>query len=296
MTKLHQAARWYVEHGIPVFPLCPRGKKPITQHGFKNSSADPQQVATWWTEHPDANVAIPMGQASRLLLLDLDYRNGSVVADRSDVIRLYGPIPNTAEVITGSGGRHIYFRHIDSKVPKQIAKGVELKSDGGYGVAPPSIHPNGAEYVFDGAEGANALLRVAEVPAWLIGAIGNAGTSRMKVDTSAEEWPEGERNTRLTSLAGRMRRSGLGADAIAAALLEENRRRCVPPLPDEEVKRIAKSVGRYTPGSTAPHRASYRSLCRAAVHRPAQFGRRLSGPNPVQMVAAARVDHSSGVR
>ena len=60
---------------------------------------------------------------------------------------------------------------------------------------------------------------------------------------------EGSRNAHLLSLAGSMRRKGLGEDAIRAALVDENRRRCQPPLADAEVAGIAKSVARYAPGS-----------------------------------------------
>ena len=60
---------------------------------------------------------------------------------------------------------------------------------------------------------------------------------------------EGSRNAHLLGLAGSMRRKGLGEDAIRAALLEENQRRCRPPLPQQEVVGIARSVARYTPGS-----------------------------------------------
>ena len=58
---------------------------------------------------------------------------------------------------------------------------------------------------------------------------------------------EGGRNQHLTSLAGSMRRRGMAETAILAALFEENQIRCNPPLPDKELKTIARSVGRYTP-------------------------------------------------
>jgi hypothetical protein len=249
ITKLHDAARWYIEHGIPVFPLWPRTKKPLTQHGFKDASTDPKQIDQWWAQHTKANIGIPMGRQSRLLLLDLDYRGQSVVAERSDVIRLFGPIPDTAEVISGSGGRHIYFRFQGGKVPRQIAMGVELKGDGGYAVAPPSIHPNGTEYAFDGISDANALLSVADPPPWLLSAITFTGPSSQNPTTTPEErWPEGQRNNRLASLAGSLRRCGLSVDAITAALVEENRGRCSPPLPEAEVRTIAASIGRYPGG------------------------------------------------
>ena len=49
-----------------------------------------------------------------------------------------------------------------------------------------------------------------------------------------------------------MRHKGAAREAIEAALLEENRLRCAPSLPETEVKRIAASVARYQPGSPLP--------------------------------------------
>ncbi len=59
--------------------------------------------------------------------------------------------------------------------------------------------------------------------------------------------PNGQRNSTLASLAGTMRRRGMGEAAIRAALIAENDARCDPPLDADEVRRIAESVGRYTP-------------------------------------------------
>ncbi|MGD0138515.1 MAG: DUF3987 domain-containing protein [Tepidisphaeraceae bacterium] len=62
---------------------------------------------------------------------------------------------------------------------------------------------------------------------------------------------EGEgRNNTLTSLAGTMRRRGANVEAISAALREQNKIMCVPPLPDAEVIAIANSIGRYAPADT----------------------------------------------
>jgi len=58
---------------------------------------------------------------------------------------------------------------------------------------------------------------------------------------------EESRNCILTSLAGTMRRRGMSAAAICAALTEENQQRYSPALTDEEVRRIAESVARYDP-------------------------------------------------
>jgi hypothetical protein len=61
--------------------------------------------------------------------------------------------------------------------------------------------------------------------------------------------PSGQRNRALTSLAGSMRRRGMGEEEILAALKVTNRLRCAPPLAEEEVRRIVESVSRYEPAS-----------------------------------------------
>ena len=64
---------------------------------------------------------------------------------------------------------------------------------------------------------------------------------------------EGSRNVALASLAGSMRSRGMTASAIEAALLAHNQERCNPPLPDKEVRHIARSVARYPVTNDAAH-------------------------------------------
>jgi hypothetical protein len=250
---LLQAALWYAGRGIPVFPLQPREKGPPKgTHGFKDATTNEGVIRAWWEKWPDANIGIPMGQRSGLLLLDLDFRNKTVVESRDDLVEQFGEVPETAEVVSGSGGRHIYFKFPGIKVPKQIANGVELKGEGGYAVVPPSTHPNGTEYTFDGITGRNAILKVADPPAWLLNAIIETLKPRggKTTTTDAEKFPEGSRNNSLTSLAGKLRWIGLSGAGLEAALLEENQARCSPPLDDGEVRKIATRVARYAPGES----------------------------------------------
>jgi hypothetical protein len=67
----------------------------------------------------------------------------------------------------------------------------------------------------------------------------------------SERIPEGSRNTVLTSIAGSMRRRGLGEEAIFAALQIFNQERCTPPLDETEVREIAKSIAGYEPDDDA---------------------------------------------
>jgi len=72
-----------------------------------------------------------------------------------------------------------------------------------------------------------------------------SGTSPIAVDGPGAVIPEGARNSTLTSLAGALRRRGIEGTALEAALLAINREQCKPPLDEDEVRAIAKSVSRY---------------------------------------------------
>jgi hypothetical protein len=267
---MKRAALWYAAHGIPVFPCKPRGKEPLTAHGFKDATTDAAVITEWWRMWPNANIAVPTGSVSGLLVLDLDPRNGGPT-DRDGLIEQFGPLPETAEVITGGDGRHLYFQHPggtmrnalatgtdhkpmcrpthpDYRLPKTLAPGIDLKGDGGYVVVPPSLHPVGVQYRWDGTAGAKALLNPAKAPAWLLERVAAARNGVGGATTSdVEKWGEGQRNNKLASVAGTMRRRGMSPGAIKAALLEENRQRCDPPLPEAEVRRIGESVASYKP-------------------------------------------------
>ena len=242
---LGAAALWYAEHGLPVFPCKPCAKEPLTPHGFKDATTDQARIKAWWRKWPDANIGIPTGAASGLLVVDVDPRNGGDGA-LNELRETHGPFPDTAEQTTGGGGRHIIFRHPDVPIPKALAPGIDLKADGGYIVVAPSIHPSGNPYRWGGTAGAKALLNLAAVPTWLLERI-SAARNGTRADSPAdsEKWVPGERNNQLASVAGTMRHRGMSREAIEAALVEENRQRCEPPLPEAEVRRIAESVARY---------------------------------------------------
>jgi KaiC/GvpD/RAD55 family RecA-like ATPase len=91
---------------------------------------------------------------------------------------------------------------------------------------------------------------------------------------------EGGRNTGLVKLAGQLRHSGMSCEAIEAALLVTNAERCKPPLPDNEVVSIARSVSRYEPGRDVAGDAAF-----------AQHLRELSGSLPAGAIKLG--DHSS---
>jgi putative DNA primase/helicase len=255
-STLAAAAAWYADHKIPVFPCKPRDKAPLTRHGFKEATIDQARINSWWRKFPNANIGVPTGAPSGLMAVDIDPRNGGEDS-LDDLILKYGRFPETAEQLTGGGGRHFIFLHPGIRLLQTLSRGIDLKGDGGYIIVAPSVHPSGRVYQWDGLEGSKALLKPAEVPRWLLECAVKATVRKLRTPgvraqlPNAERWRPGERNNRLTSHAGLLRSRGMARAAIEAELLKENERRCEPPLELNEVLRIAASVARYPAGVRA---------------------------------------------
>ena len=160
--NMMQAALDYAARGWHVFPLhtirngkctcgagaCDSpGKHPMVSGGVYSATTDEQQIRTWWARWPHANIGIATGMVSRFIVLDVDVKgNGEAALEEYE--QKNGPLPETLVAITGGGGRHILLRHPGVKVPNKvrIAPGLDIRGDGGYIAAPPSLHISGQRY------------------------------------------------------------------------------------------------------------------------------------------------------
>jgi predicted P-loop ATPase len=140
------AALSYAKRGWAVLACQPRGKAPATKHGFKDATAQNSRIVPMWAANAHANVGIATGRVSGIVVLDVDPRNGGD-ASLLELERVHGSLPETLGVATGGGGRHLYFAAPKGPVRSGVlADGLDFKVDGGYVVAPPSIHPDGGQY------------------------------------------------------------------------------------------------------------------------------------------------------
>ena len=145
-----RAALGYSRRGIPVFPCEPGGKRPLTYNGFWDATTDAPRLSAWWRRWPDANVGVPTGEQSGLLVLDVDPGAGG--PDSLALLEsLYGPLPQTAKARTGGGGIHYFFRYpADETVRNSAGKlgpGLDVRGEGGYVVVPPSRTQNAYEWL-----------------------------------------------------------------------------------------------------------------------------------------------------
>jgi hypothetical protein len=142
---LRDYALQYAARGYQVFPLKTGSKEPATRRGFYEATSNTATLRRWFTGARPYNIGIRTGVPSGVFVLDVDGEQG--VSSLAELVERYGLLPSTLVSTTGKG-RHYWFIARD-RVPcsvGKIAPGIDIRADGGYVVAPPSIHPNGAIY------------------------------------------------------------------------------------------------------------------------------------------------------
>lgn len=138
--SLPDAAAAFAAAGVPVFPCAPGGKQPITRRGFHDATTDPAQVQAWWSRFPAANIGMPTGTASGVVVVDVDVHgvNGYDAFRRA---RRAGLVDGwEALVRSPTGGLHIYYPAGNDEQPSWQAgrAGIDFRGDRGYIIVPPS--------------------------------------------------------------------------------------------------------------------------------------------------------------
>ena len=227
-------------------------KHPRTLRGLLNATTNQEQIRLWWGRWPDANIGVRTGQISGIVVLDVDTDKGGL-----ETWTKLQEINGRVEALTshtGGGGVHLFFKAPEGVVLKStagiIGPGVDTRAEGGYVVAPPSVHISGRRYEWDG----EAVIETGPqlMPAWLLARYPKRTQTHNNGHRHSEpvgaDIPEGQRDATLTRIAGAMRQRGMTAEEMVPSLMAVNSRRCYPPLTKEQVRKIAWSVERYEPG------------------------------------------------
>lgn len=264
-SRMLRTALWYARRGYRVFPLhnpdrgldgklwcscgkhnCPsKAKHPRTDHGVKDATTDEQQIRVWWTRWPEANIGIAIDAG--ILVLDVDLRAAGDMSLAALELE-HGRLPETPRAISGSGGPHIWLRLPDglrvNNSSGALGPGLDIKSIGGYVVAPPSLHISGNRYAWEITAHIKDM-PIAEAPQWLLDLIADKSGGGNGQGFRASDHPiyEGEgRNTYLYRL-GRSEKARNHAEAvICVAMAAANETQCRPPVDAAEFEKILHSV------------------------------------------------------
>jgi len=257
-VTLREAALAYARHGLAVFPLQPRAKRPVPgSHGVHDASRDEAIIEKWWTDEPNANIGIACGRPSGVVVFDVD---GEMGAESLAALNL--ALPLTPAVSTGRG-THIYFQLPSEPLGNRagMSPGLDFRADGGYVVAPPSIHPDGHLYEW----AVDYTVPFAKIPAEIL----EMAQRSVSVSQTLEgPIPKGKRNDTAFRQASAMRRLGMDEETIFTALRAD--KRYDPPLSDFELGRIAKNAARYEPDATVEGNEKFqaRIKAKAAAQQP----------------------------
>jgi hypothetical protein len=137
-----EAAMALASAGVPVFPVAVNGKQPLTRHGFHDATTNLAQIRHWWASTPGANIGMPTGARSGVVVVDVDVHgpaNGYVALNRSDRAGLLTGWE--ALIQTPSDGVHAYYPATPGTEQRswQVARaGIDFRGDGGYIIVPPS--------------------------------------------------------------------------------------------------------------------------------------------------------------
>lgn len=251
----------------------PIGK--FAPQGVNSATVDPLMVQRWWTAEPAANIglaaAIPALSGSprvpKLVIIDIDPRN--VAADDPDhngdvslwVLEMENNGPfDTWRALTGGGGQHVFFRppdpfrfkrgagiemrELEIKNSKPLP-GCDIKSAGGYVVAPPSRHISGRRYAWARGYHPNDKA-LAKFPTWLALELAyRSGTSERNADyrkIACEGANEGARTNSLVSFTGHLLAKGVEPSIVRELMHGWNQTRCRPPLDYEEVEKTVANI------------------------------------------------------
>jgi hypothetical protein len=231
--------------GFRVIPLVPGKKTPLIPNWQNEGTWDEAKIREWWGRWPNANIGILTGRYrdGYFIVLDFDPRNGGDWFDDvgEDVL------PPTWVVHTPNKGRHYYYRTTELYRCEKLPHGVDLRGEGGYVVAPPSVLIDDEKgFVGDwGFQIGNmpkdmgmavrsqadiVRLRRSESGLWVLGGAGvgdaakKAGDATGGADGRPPLWlmpppiPKGMRHDYLVSFAGALWSAGLSKEEVEKVL------------------------------------------------------------------------------
>lgn len=241
----------YAKRGWAVFPLVERDKIPAVKEGFKAADVDPEWINSIWSQRPNCNIGIATGNSLMVIDLDVDDEQGEDgVATLRAWEREHGELPETCSVVTGRGGLHLYYI-VDEPVGCSVNKdaGVDIRGDGGYVVAPPSVHPDtGRTYEWEMPPDEHPPERADDNVMAFVRAYSKRERAGVKF-TLPKTIGKGERNNVLFKAASSLWARGEDEEVILSYLESINKIRCNPPMAESEIVGIVKSVTeRYEPG------------------------------------------------
>jgi len=191
----------------------------------------------WWQQWPNANVAVATGAGSGIIAIDIDGPEGEKSLEGKD-------LPPAFEQLTGGGGRHLVYAHPGNCTLKSgagLLHKVDSRAEGGYIMVQPSNHKSGDFYEWKTPPWDDYPTCA---PDWWLDLLVERKPKPSSIHAPSQV-QEGGRNNYLAQFAGKLRRSGHEYDEMLSIIQYHNAKTCKPPLEEDEVERICRSIAGY---------------------------------------------------
>lgn len=242
--------------GFRIIPC--NGKIPLIKKWQVNATYNREKIKELWN-NKNYNIGILTGaNANNLVVIDCDIKDDVNGIDnflnflKKNNINL----PNTLTATSGRNGKHYYFKSKSPNIKSGtnvFDSGIDIRANGGFIIAPPSLHQNGNFYKWDNN------LEIAYLPQVIEDILLQDNTKDKTNDTKQKKTNSidikkynelkniemGERNETLFRLASKLIDSGLCFNAILEAINIENECKCKEPLTKEEIWRLVESAYKY---------------------------------------------------
>ncbi|MBN2094250.1 MAG: bifunctional DNA primase/polymerase [Candidatus Zambryskibacteria bacterium] len=247
MAVLREYAKDYLKSGVSVIPLQPKGKTPLLKWTeFQKRKPTLEEITTWWEKTPDANIGIVTGKISRLLVIDIDTKEGWEFVKQKGYGAKACPI-----VETGGGGVHLYYRYPDGEITVgarigEERHGIDYRGEGGYVVAPPSQHTTGKYYKWNKYIPDFTIFRnLPEPPKWILEEIKKIKKygGEESIKNIAKGVKKGGRNNAAARVAGLLLSKFPEKDwPMCWEFLKGWNQNNNPPLPEDELQLVFRSI------------------------------------------------------
>jgi len=137
------AALAYSERGFSVIPIRPDKQPFIQWKEFQTRRATKEEIKKWFSQWPKANVGIVTGEISGVFVVDCDSQ------EAYEKIQAMLPECFLTAIVKTPRGYHLYFAYASEKTISNAAgilPGVDVRAEGGYAIAPPSVNTEGKFY------------------------------------------------------------------------------------------------------------------------------------------------------
>lgn len=248
MNERTQRALLLANQGFQVFPLEANSKRPLTEHGYKDASDNPAQIHEWFDNQQHHNIGLRL-DTKQIVVIDIDHhQHGNGI----DVLKQWQRqgmklVPDYAEQ-TPHAGLHYFFSSQTVLADTVIVPNIELKTK--QIIIAPSRIDGKAYHPIKGRD----LVDLSPLPAWLMNKLaGQSSANNWHQDGLYKSWTgqlldelvtgteQGQRNIYLTSVLGKLLRTGCDSDTAHILLVFANEH-LTPPLPSREINTIFKSI------------------------------------------------------